>query len=292
MTALREEYPQESVGVLCGLFGKRRQWYYKNSGRVVSEAQRTKLIEGHIDYYRCMMPRIGGAKLYCLLVQDLGREVTRGRDAFLKVYSSKGFRLPGAKPIHTTNSNHIHRKYPDLTVGLIVLQVNQLWVADITYIWIEGDVLYLHLVTDAYSHAVIGWCLSDNLEADNTVEALRMAVRTAGGGNLCGTTHHSDKGAQYACRMYVEELTGHHIRISMTERHDPTDNAVAERMNGILKTEWIYHQEVFKDREQAQDGIAEMIRLYNCVRPHMSIGNKTPMSVYLGEEPGPNLWKK
>lgn len=292
MTALREEYPHVSVGVLCGLFGKKRQWYYKKAAVVVSETQRTKLIEEHIAYYRGLMPRIGGPKLYELVRSDVGKEVTRGRDAFLKIYSSKGFSLAKSKRIHTTNSNHVYRKYPNLILDITAQYVNHIWVSDITYIWIEGDVLYLHLVTDAYSHAVIGWCLSDTLEADNTIEALEMAIRTAGGGNLCGTIHHSDKGVQYACFRYVDELVEHHIRISMTERYNPTDNAVAERVNGILKVEWIYHQEVFKSREQAEFSIAQMIQVYNNIRPHMSIGMKTPMSVYGGLQPGPNLWKK
>lgn len=292
MTALRKEYPHVSVEVLCSLFGKRRQWYYKKPVVVASEQQRRKLLEEHIAFYRGLMPRIGGVKLYELVREDLGKEITRGRDAFLKEYTSMGFGLERPKRIHTTNSNHVYHKYPNLISGANALYANHIWVADITYVWIEGDVLYLHLVTDAYSHAVIGWCLSETLEAVNTIEALEMAVRTAGGGNLCGTIHHSDKGVQYACYRYVDKLVDHHIRISMTERYNPTDNAVAERVNGILKVEWIYHQEVFKDREQAVFGIAQMIHAYNHVRPHMSIGMKTPMSVYQGAPPGPNLWKK
>ena len=170
--------------------------------------------------------------------------------------------------------------------------VNHVWVADITYVWIEGDVLYLHLLTDAFSHAVIGWCLTETLEADGTVKALEMGIKTAGGGNLCATIHHSDRGTQYACYRYVDTLVWHHIRISMTECYKPTDNAVAERMNGILKTEWIYHQELFHDRQEAEDGIARMIQFYNEIRPHMSIGMLTPMEVYRGAEPGKNLWRK
>ena len=114
----------------------------------------------------------------------------------------------------------------------------------------------------------------------------------AGGGNLCGTIHHSDRGVQYACQLYVSRLTEHHIRISMTECYNPTDNAVAERMNGILKDEWIYHQTMFGNYEEAKCEIAAMIDFYNNVRPHMSIGNKKPMDVYNGEVPDKNLWKK
>ena len=147
--------------------------------------------------------------------------------------------LPGKKPRRTTDSRHGHFRYPNLTLGLVPRHPNHVWYADITYIWIESDVLYLHLITDGYSHAVIGWCLSETLEAEHTAAALDMAIGRAGGGNLCGTVHHSDRGVQYACRMYVGRLMEHHIRISMTESYKPTDNAVAERMNGILKDEWI-----------------------------------------------------
>ena len=99
---------------LCSLFGKRRQWYYKKSTFVVSENQRAKLMIDMIEYYRGLCPRIGGAKLYVLLSNDLGKEITRGRDSFLRFYSEKNFRLPRSKPIHTTNSNHVYRKYPNL----------------------------------------------------------------------------------------------------------------------------------------------------------------------------------
>lgn len=292
MTALREEYPHTSVETLCSLFGKRRQWYYKKNTFVVSENQRAKLLTDSIDYYRGLCPRIGGVKLYVLLSNDLGREITRGRDSFLKFYAEKNFRLPRCKPIHTTNSNHVYRKFPNLVKGLDVEHVNHVWVADITYVWIEGDVLYLHLLTDAFSHAVIGWCLTETLEADGTVKALEMGIKTAGGGNLCATIHHSDRGTQYACYRYVDTLVEHHIRISMTECYNPTDNAIAERMNGILKTEWIYHQELFANYQDAEQGIAGMIHFYNHIRPHMSIGMMPPMEVYKGALPGKNLWKK
>lgn len=291
MTALREEYPHTSVETLCSLFGKRRQWYYKKSTVVVSENQRAKLLTALIEYYRGLCPRIGGVKLYFLLASDLEKEVTHGRDAFLKFYAEKNFRLPRNKPIHTTNSNHVYRKYPNLVKGLEVRHVNHVWVADITYVWIEGDVLYLHLLTDAFSHAVIGWCLTETLVAEGTVKALEMGIKTAGGGNLCATIHHSDRGTQYACYRYVDTLVWHHIRINMTECYKPTDNPIAERMNGILKTEWIYHQELFPDRQAAEEGIARMIQFYNEIRPHMSIGMLAPMEVYRGAVPGKNLWK-
>lgn len=292
MTALREEYPSVSVDVLCGLFGKKRQWYYKNADHVISEKQRIKLLIDMMLHYRSMCPRIGGQKLFQILSNELGRDVTHGRDSFLNIYEAKGFCLKPNKRRRTTDSHHIYKKYPNLIKGDNALYPNHIWVADITYVWIRGDVLYLHLITDVYSHAILGWCIADSLEATHTIKALKMAIEAAGGGNLCGTIHHSDRGSQYACYEYIDILMEHHIRISMTERYNPTDNAVAERVNGILKTEWIYHQEMYENFEMAYYEIGKMIDFYNNKRPHMSIGNKIPMDVYWGEVPGKNLWKK
>lgn len=277
---------------LCSLFGKKRQWYYANQEKVISNRQRIKIIADQIMIYRISCPRIGGPKLYELLKMSVGKDITHGRDSFLKVYSDLGFKLLPNKKIHTTNSNHIFVKYPNRIIGVEAAYPNHIWVSDITYVWISGDVLYLHLVTDAYSHCVIGWHLSESLEAKNTIKALLMAIQTAGGGNLCGTIHHSDRGSQYACNEYVECLKLHHIQISMTERYNPTDNPIAERQNGILKTEWIYQQEIYANYETALYEIGNAIDAYNNIRPHMSIGYKRPMEVYLGSEPGPNLWKK
>lgn len=140
----------------------------------VSERQRVKLLADMIGYYRLCCPRIGGFKLFHLLEKDLGHAVTLGRDSFLKVYESKGFKLNPNKRRRTTDSNHVYKRYPNLIKGKDARYSNHIWVSDITYVWILGDVLYLHLVTDAYSHAVLGWCLSDSLSASHTTEALRM----------------------------------------------------------------------------------------------------------------------
>lgn len=277
---------------LCGLFGKKRQWYYASSKLVISERQRRKLIVDNVLYYRACCPGIGGVKLHVLLKSELGEDVTHGRDSFLKLLASEGLMLPKNKRRRTTDSNHPYRKYSNLVQGVTAMYANHIWAADITYVWIYGNVLYLHLITDVYSHAVIGWCLSETMEAINTKEALLMAVKAAGGGNLCGTIHHSDRGSQYACHLYVDTLMCHHIRISMTERYNPTDNPVAERTNGTFKVEWIYQQEMYRDYDQANMEISKAIAFYNYKRPHMSIGMKCPMDVYRGEQPGRNLWKK
>ncbi len=292
MTGLSEEYPGVKVDTLCSLFGKTRQAYYKKKKIYLSKFHlRTALLDG-ISYYRSLAPLMGGLKLYTELRLLYGREIVGGRDAFLNFMRHEHLMVPARKPRHTTCSNHIYRKYPDLIRGLPAAYPNHIWVSDITYIWIEGGVCYLHLLTDAYSHAVLGWRLAPGLHAEYTAQALSRVIDKAGGGNLCGTIHHSDRGSQYACDLYVSLLMEHHIRISMTQDSNPTDNAVAERMNGILKTEWIYGMSLFSSQEHAAKEIARIIDFYNYERPHMSIGMKKPMDVYQGEVPGNNLWKK
>jgi len=235
---------------------------------------------------------MGGVKLYTELSALYGHQVTGGRDAFLKFMRREKLMLPIRKPRHTTKSNHLYKKYPNLIKEIKACYVNHIWVSDITYIWIQGGVCYLHLLTDLYSHAVLGWVLAPGLAAEYTAQALSQAIDKAGGGNLCGTIHHSDRGVQYACDLYVTLLVKHHIRMSMTENYNPTDNPVAERINGILKTEWIYGTALFQTEDQAREEIAKMIEFYNYQRPHMSIGMKKPMEVYQGQSPGKNLWKR
>lgn len=250
------------------------QAYYKKKKNLLSRQQiRTALLDA-ICSYRSKDPGIGALKLYHELRSLYGGEITGGRDAFLHLMRSEHLMLPPKKPRHTTDSNHLYKKYPNLIKGVTAQYPNHIWVCDITYIWIKGGVCYLHLVTDMYSHAVLGWVLSPSLHAEYTLQALGQAINQAGGGNLCGTIHHSDRGVQYACDAYIDTPVTHHIRVSMTEDYNPTDNAVAERMNGILKTEWIYGMSLFKDKEMAREQIAEMIDFYNNERPHMSIGMK------------------
>lgn len=268
------------------------QAYYKKKKSLLSRSQIKTAILTAIQYYRSKNPGIGALKLHYELCSIYGGGVVGGRDAFLHLMRSEHLMLPPKKPRHTTDSNHLYKKYPNLIKGIQAQYPNHIWVSDITYIWIEGGVCYLHLVTDMYSHAVLGWILSPGLHATYTLQALEQAINEARGGNLCGTIHHSDRGVQYACDAYIKMLTNHHIRISMTETYKPTDNAVAERMNGILKTEWIYGMSLFKEEHQAREQIANMIRFYNNERPHMSIGMKKPMEVYYGEVPGKSAWKK
>ena len=155
----------------------------------------------------------------------------------------------------------------------------------------NGDCCYLHLVTDAYSRKVIGWCVSPTLEAKYTLDALREAIGQAEGYDLSRLIHHSDRGVQYCCNAYIEELNSYSINISMTEDYKPTANGIAERVNGIIKTEKLYREPLYASIEEARDGIGRFICFYNDKRPHMSIGYQTPSHAHEQTGPQQRYWK-
>lgn len=234
-----------------------------------------------VTYYRELMPIVGGIKLYYLVHSILGNTLHMGRDKFLTLLHRHHLIIPPRKSRHTTNSNHLYFKYPNLVKDLIVSQVNQVWVSDITYIYTNREhFCYLHLITDAFSRKVIGYVLAPTLEAKYTIQALHQAIEQAGGGNLCGTIHHSDRGVQYACDDYIGVLREHHIRVSMTEDSNPTDNGLAERVNGILKGEFIEQMPLPNDLQEAHPIVNHAITIYNNVRPHLSLAMQTPAFVY------------
>jgi transposase InsO family protein len=165
-------------------------------------------------------------------------------------------------------------------------------VSDITYVELKGGCCYLHLVTDAYSKKIVGWYLAESLASVFTLRALRMAIGQAGGSDLSGLIHHSDRGVQYCCDLYVEELLKHNISISMTEDYKPTDNGIAERMNETIKYESAYRQERrFETYEEALEQIRRFVDFYNGRRPHMSIGNQTPDVAHGQTGEQKKMWK-
>ena len=202
-----------------------------------------------------------------------------GRDSFYNLLRRKGLMLSPLKRRHTTNSNHNYRKYKNLIKDYKPKTLNRLWVADITYIETDAGVCYLHLLTDAFTHEIVGWILSGSLVADNTLEALNQAIAMFPDADFSKLIHHSDRGSQYCCNRYVDRLKEMQIAISMTEDSNPTDNAIAERVNGIIKQEWLYRQKRPKDIVEARSKIAEIIDFYNNVRPHMSNNMKTPKAM-------------
>ena len=249
-------------------------------------------ITDSVEEIRRMDPGIGCLKLWLMLKDMFQQDWMPGRDRFFEILRSRGYVLKRPKPRHTTNSNHRYHKYKNLIKGFIPTGPDQLWVSDITYIDTESGNCYLHLVTDAYSHKIVGWCLAETLEALNTIAALRDAILSTGKDDLTGLIHHSDRGVQYCCNDYVAELNKYHIAISMTEDYKPTDNAIAERVNGILKTEVIYRTMRFASIKDALRRISEYISFYNNKRPHMSIGMQTPEQAHQQTGEQKRLWKK
>lgn len=235
-----------------------------------------KKIVDHARQLREEAPGIGAYKMFIIL-KDIFLDVMPGRDRFYKIITKNGLMLKPERRRHTTNSNHNYRKYRNLIKDLVLNHPNQLWVADITYIETDDGVVYLHLVTDAWTHEIIGWVVSDTLMAVNTIAALKMAIEHTRGIDLSGLTHHSDRGSQYCSNAYVDLLKSINASISMTEDYKPTDNAVAERVNGIIKQEWLYRMKRPKNLEDANNIIRDIINFYNNKRPHMSNNMITPV---------------
>lgn len=241
--------------------------------------------------YRSEDPGIGAFKLYLMLCQLYSREQMMGRDAFYKLLRRKKLMLKPSKGRRTTNSNHRYHKYKNLIKGLLLDAANQLWVSDITYISLKDEVCYLHLITDAYSHKIIGWRLAPGLHSVYTLDALNQAIKQAETAAISGLIHHSDRGSQYCCDLYVQTLTDHQIAISMTEDYKPTDNAIAERVNGIIKQEWLYKMEQFESLEEVEKKIGQIIDFYNTKRPHMSNNMLTPEVAHKGTGVLKRCWK-
>lgn len=243
--------------------------------------------------YRKDNPGLGCVKLY-IIISALFKETgcMPGRDAFIEILRKNGLmvHIRRRRRYKTTDSTHHYRKYPNLIVGVVPDSPNQIWVSDITYIETEEGVCYLSLITDAYSHKIVGWAIGPTLETIYPLEALKMALSTIDPYTASRLIHHSDRGCQYCSDAYVSELKKYGISISMTQSGDPLENAIAERANGILKSEWLYKM-VIATRAECKVILERIIGFYNNERPHMSIGWQTPEQAHnqMGEQQ--RCWK-
>ena len=276
----------------CDLLGRSRQAYYKKKTDGAGQLAREVRILDAVREIRGIDPGIGGIKLWLMLCVMFSTGWMPGRDKFMKLLRRDHLMQKPRKSRSTTNSNHRYHKWKNLIKGFVPTRANQLWVSDITYIEIRGGCCYLHLVTDAYSKKIVGWYLAESLASVFTLKALRMAIGQAGGGDLSGLIHHSDRGVQYCCDLYVEELQKHNIRISMTEDYKPTDNGIAERVNGIIKGESLYRRERrFETYGSALEQIGRFVDFYNSRRPHYSIGMQMPNTVHEQTGVQKKMWK-
>lgn len=278
-----------NVSDACELLGVTKQAWYSYHQRSFEDALGDDRILECILQIRQDMPRLGGRKLQHILKRDYGIDI--GRDSLFSLLREHNLLI--RQRIHrtrTTFSDHGLRVYPDLRKDFEPTGINQLWVADITYIWLgkEDGFHYLFLITDAYSKKIVGWSVADNMRHENAVAALRMALKQCKKGDR--PIHHSDKGLQYCAKAYVAILNRRKMQISMTEGYDPRNNGIAERVNGILKEEFLKYEDV--NAGNIEKTLERIIGIYHTRRPHLSLGMLTPEQVHNGEMPGRKLWKK
>lgn len=260
---------------MCDLFGKSRQAYYQRLKYNYKEEVKAEILLQLIAKERKKMPRLGGRKLLVRIQPKLPGELYLGRDSLFDFLREKGLLVRKRRnQIRTTFSSHWLRKYPNIIKDLVPQRAHQLWVSDITYIETKQGFGYLSLITDAYSRKIVGWALGSTLEAKHTISALKMALRQLPKG-VRDVIHHSDRGVQYCCEDYVKILKENHFRISMTENGDPLENSIAERVNGILKDEWLNHIKL-ETLEEAHKELTQIIKTYNGQRPHLSLDMNTP----------------
>jgi putative transposase len=277
---MKDSYPGVSLARICRLLGITRQAFYQHFWYVSDVSMEQQLVLQQVNQIRTIHPAIGARKLYFLLQPFLlEHQIKVGRDALFDLLATNKLLVRKRKRrVNTTQSHHWLKKYPNLTKAWHPQKPNELWVADITYVPIANGFLYLSLLTDAYSHKIMGYNIANNLEAIHTAKALQMALKnkTTVANKLI---HHSDRGIQYCCSEYVSLLKQNTIQISMTENGDPLENPIAERVNGIIKQEYLSHYQI-NSQYQAMQLLESIIKTYNEQRPHQSINMLTPDVVH------------
>ena len=224
---------------------------------------------------RSIMPMIGTRKLLQQLTKPLNEHgIKMGRDQLFELLRFHGLLVRRRRRIvKTTDSQHWLKRYPNLTIGIEINESEQLWVSDITYIRTLQGFSYLSLITDAFSRKVVGYSLYPTLETLGCLEALDMAILSRK--KNCKLIHHSDRGIQYCSAAYVDILNANNVDISMTQSGSPYENALAERMNGILKNEF-YPKRIYQNHKEAKKILSSNIEIYNNKRPHLSLDYLTP----------------
>lgn len=261
------------------LLGYSRQSYYQGIKFIQQKAYEADVIIAEVLRYRKHQKRIGTRKLVEEMSDFLAAHHFQiGRDAMFNLLAERGLLITKRKRrgCITTLSKHRFKRYPNIIRDFIPIAPNQLWVSDITYIHLADGFAYLSLITDAYSRKIVGFYLSNDLSANGPLQALKMALKA--NQNIVNLIHHSDRGVQYCCDAYVKLLQDKTIKISMTENGDPLENAIAERVNGILKHELL--EEQFPDFITAQKEVAVACSTYNHLRPHGSIDNLKPAEAH------------
>jgi putative transposase len=277
----REHY---SIDNLCAVFGYTRQAWYNHLKRSKLHHFQQHIVLEKIQEIRMHLPKTGCIKLYKELndgfLQSVG--ISMGRDAVFNLLRANGMLIKTKKKwVRTTDSFHRFKVHPDLVQRRPATQAEQIWVSDITYLRTETGFAYLSLVTDAFSRKIVGYHLSSNLKAIGCIKALKDALKNKVYPNR-PLIHHSDRGTQYCCDEYIKLLKDSKIQISMTQSGSPYDNALAERVNGILKMEFDLER-TFRSQSRAASAVAHAIDKYNNLRRHASCDYKTPEYTHMVE---------
>lgn len=264
------------------MFGISRQAYYKREKNHNQSKLKYSLILDLVDALRAKHPRLGTRKLHYLLQPILKQEgIQIGRDALFHLLSEKGMlirrrRKSGPK---TTDARFWSNQYPDLINRVELPKSSQVWVSDITYLTTKEGFAFLALITEVNSRKIIGYQVSDSMETSQLcLPALQMALIQTARVRSEHVIHHSDRGRQYLDKKYTRLLKAYGINISMTQTGDPRDNAIAERVNGILKHEYLIKP--LKSIQHAKNNVEKAIKLYNTKRPHTTLNNKTPQEIF------------
>jgi len=282
------------LSAICGWFGLSRHAHYKYIHQEEADFIDEQAILLAIKEIRKIHKKMGGRKLYKELQSFFkNSSIKIGRDVFFNLLYRNNLLIQSKKRHQiTTMSKHWLLKYPNLIKDFTPTDSNQLWVSDITYIKIGDRFYYISFITDAYSHKIVGYHVADNLHSCETIKALKMALRELSGSfqSHFQLTHHSDRGVQYCEKNYVKLLQSNGIRISMTQTGDPRENAIAERVNGIIKTEYLFDCKNINFQELKKQ-LSKAVQNYNTTRPHLSIGNHYPNFVHENKIEIQSLWK-
>jgi transposase InsO family protein len=257
-----------------------RQNYYAQRRRRQQEQVDGDLVGRLVQRERCLQPRLGGRKLHRVLQKELAEAgVELGRDRFFRVLAERNLLLePQAAPLPcTTHSRHNLPVFTNQIKELELTGANQVWVSDITYLRTMEGFMYLALITDKWSRKIVGHHCGDSLEAEGCLKALEVALEKLP--EQARPIHHSDRGSQYCCHLYVNRLRESQLAVSMTDQDHCAENAMAERVNGILKQEYGLGAQ-FRTKADALGAVAQGIWLYNTRRPHMALGYRVPDDVH------------
>ena len=268
-----------SLETVCVAHGVCRQAFYQYQRRQVNERLKQEIVIQLVCQIRSRQPRIGVRKLYQLLKPQFEHlDCQLGRDGLFRLLRDHGLLIATRKRGYsTTSATHRFHRYSNRIMDLVVDRVHQVFVADITYLQTLDGFVYLALITDLYSRKIVGFNVSDSLSVEGVLGALKMAIRPVS--TLDGLIHHSDRGVQYCCHAYTQFLYSRGVQLSMTQNGDVYQNAVAERVNGILKIDFLLNQ-TFASIHQATTSVKQSISIYNNERPHLSLGYQTPQAVY------------